>query len=91
MIRYTIKLRIGARLTLPLLFLMAIGIVGIYGIERANAGAEQQYRDDVVTWVNSATGSISPIPVHVPLLYMLSSSDCRKHNRGMAKSARRVG
>jgi methyl-accepting chemotaxis protein len=48
MIRYTIKLRMGARLSLLLLFLMAIGMVGIYGIERANTGAEQQYREDVL-------------------------------------------
>jgi hypothetical protein len=47
MIRYTIKLRMGMQLTL-LLFLMAIGMVGIYGIERANAGVEQQYREDVL-------------------------------------------
>jgi methyl-accepting chemotaxis protein len=49
MIRYTIKLRMGMRLGLLLLFLMAIGMVGIYGIERANAGVEQQYREDVLT------------------------------------------
>jgi methyl-accepting chemotaxis protein len=49
MIRYTIKLRMGARLSLLLLFLMAIGMVGIYGIERANAGAEQLYQEDVLT------------------------------------------
>lgn len=48
MIRYTIKLRMGARLGLLLLFLMAIGMVGIYGIERANSGAERQYREDVL-------------------------------------------
>jgi len=48
MIRYTIKLRMGARLGLLLLFLMAIGMVGIYGIERANDGAERQYREDVL-------------------------------------------
>jgi methyl-accepting chemotaxis protein len=48
MIRYTIKLRMGIRLSLLLLFLMAIGMVGIYGIERANAGVEQQYREDVL-------------------------------------------
>jgi methyl-accepting chemotaxis protein len=47
MIRYTIKLRMGARLSLLLLFLMAIGMVGIYGIERANAGAERLYREDI--------------------------------------------
>jgi methyl-accepting chemotaxis protein len=48
MIRYTIKLRMGARLSLLLLFLMAIGMVGIYGIERANAGAERLYQEDVL-------------------------------------------
>jgi methyl-accepting chemotaxis protein len=48
MIRYTIKLRMGARLSLLLLFLMAIGMVGIYGIERANAGAERLYHEDVM-------------------------------------------
>lgn len=48
MIRYTIKLRMGARLSLLLFFLMAIGMVGIYGIERANGGAERQYREDVL-------------------------------------------
>jgi len=47
MIRYTIKLRMGARLGLLLLFLMAIGLVGIYGIEQANGGAERLYREDV--------------------------------------------
>ena len=47
MIRYTIKLRMGARLGLLLLFLIAIGLVGIYGIEQANGGAERQYREDV--------------------------------------------
>ncbi len=47
MIRYTIKLRMGARLGLLLLFLIGIGLVGIYGIERANDGAERQYREDV--------------------------------------------
>ncbi|TCV92721.1 methyl-accepting chemotaxis protein [Luteibacter rhizovicinus] len=46
--RYTIKLRMGARLTLMLLFLMAVSLVGIYGIERANAGTDQQYREDVL-------------------------------------------
>ncbi|GGA10197.1 methyl-accepting chemotaxis protein [Dyella caseinilytica] len=53
MIRYTIKLRMGARLGLLLLFLMAIGIVGIYGIERANAGAERLYRVDVLALADS--------------------------------------
>jgi methyl-accepting chemotaxis protein len=48
MVRYTIKLRMGMRLGLLLLFLMAIGMVGIYGIERANTGVEQQYREDVL-------------------------------------------
>ena len=50
MIRYTIKLRMGIRLSLLLLFLMTIGMIGMmgmYGIERANAGVEQQYREDV--------------------------------------------
>lgn len=47
MIRYTIKLRMGIRLSLLLLFLMTIGMMGMYGIERANAGVEQQYREDV--------------------------------------------
>ncbi|WNL45612.1 methyl-accepting chemotaxis protein [Dyella sp. BiH032] len=47
MIRYTIKLRMGARLGLLLLFLIAIGLVGIYGIEQANQGAERLYREDV--------------------------------------------
>lgn len=49
MIRYTIKLRMGARLALLLLFLIAIGLVGIYGIEQANGGAQRQYREDVLT------------------------------------------
>jgi methyl-accepting chemotaxis protein len=48
MIRYTIKLRMGARLALLLSFLIAIGLVGIYGIEQANGGAERQYREDVL-------------------------------------------
>ena len=57
MIRYTIKLRMGARLGLLLLFLMAIGMVGIYGIERANDGAERQYREDVL-----ALGGLGRLP-----------------------------
>ncbi len=48
MIRYTIKLRMGMRLGLLLSFLVVIGLVGLYGIERANQGARAIYRDDVL-------------------------------------------
>ncbi|GLQ49426.1 methyl-accepting chemotaxis protein [Dyella flava] len=62
MIRYTIKLRMGMRLSLLLLFLMAIGIVGIYGIDRANAGVEQQYREDVLALGKSGRQIDTPDP-----------------------------
>lgn len=45
MIRYTIKVRMGLRLGLVLLFLVVTGLVGLYGIDRANANTDQVYRE----------------------------------------------
>jgi methyl-accepting chemotaxis protein len=43
MFRYTIKMRMGLRLGLVLLFLVVTGLVGLYGIERANANTRALY------------------------------------------------
>lgn len=45
MIRYTIKVRMGLRLGLVLSFLVVTGLVGLYGIDRANANTEAVYRE----------------------------------------------
>jgi methyl-accepting chemotaxis protein len=44
MVRYTIKVRMGLRLGLVLTFLVATGLVGLYGIGRANANTGVVYQ-----------------------------------------------
>jgi len=44
MVRYTIKVRMGLRLGLVLTFLVVTGLVGLYGIDRANANTETVYQ-----------------------------------------------
>src|SRR5512142_1234840 len=44
MVRYTIKVRMGLRLGLVLTFLVVTGLVGLYGIDRANANTATVYQ-----------------------------------------------
>ena len=44
MARYTIKVRMGLRLGLVLTFLVVTGLVGLYGIDRANANTGEVYQ-----------------------------------------------
>jgi len=44
MARYTIKVRMGLRLGLVLTFLVVTGLVGLYGIDRANANTGEIYQ-----------------------------------------------
>lgn len=44
MVRYTIKVRMGLRLGLVLTFLVITGLVGLYGIDRANANTGEIYQ-----------------------------------------------
>ncbi|WP_426287823.1 methyl-accepting chemotaxis protein [Luteibacter sp. E-22] len=61
MARYTIKVRMGLRLGLVLTFLVITGLVGLYGIDRANAntGEVYQHASDLLARLEAEHGGAS--------------------------------
>ncbi len=61
MVRFTIKVRMGLRLGLVLTFLVVTGLVGLYGIDRANANTAtlHQHASKLLSQLEAEHGSAS--------------------------------
>ena len=49
--RFTIRLRIIATMSLALVLALAVGLIGLYGVRSTYAGADRMYQNNVMSIV----------------------------------------